>query len=95
MHSGVLAYLGPSSTISIQHALLAIILTTLAWLICSAFYNVYIHPLARFPGPKLAAASKYWLAYQEFVRGISLSDLRDELHAQYGASCSPPPASPQ
>ncbi|KAF8271918.1 putative P450 monooxygenase [Lactarius quietus] len=44
-----------------------------------------LHPSpAHFPGPRLAAASKFWLAYQEFVRGVSLSDIRDELHANYG-----------
>ncbi|KAH9000790.1 putative P450 monooxygenase [Lactarius hatsudake] len=71
--------------VSVQHVLIVVITIGLAWAFFSAFYNVYLHPLARFPGPRLAAASKFWLAYQEFVRGISLSDLRDELHDQYGA----------
>ncbi|KAH9990968.1 putative P450 monooxygenase [Russula compacta] len=66
------------------HVFLTVIAATLIWSLYSAFYNVYFHPLTRFPGPKLAAASKYWLFYQEFVRGISLSDIRDDLHAQYG-----------
>jgi hypothetical protein len=70
------------TTASVQNVLIAAVLTWSSW---SAFYNVYLHPLARFPGPKLAAASKYWLFYQEFVKGVSLSDVRDELHAQYGA----------
>ncbi|KAI9511645.1 putative P450 monooxygenase [Russula earlei] len=73
-----------TATISVQHVLLAVIVSALTWVICSAFYNVYLHPLARFPGPKLAAASTYWLFHQEFVRGISLSDIRDDLHSQYG-----------
>ena len=67
--------------------LLALVAAALTWSFYSAFYNVYFHPLARFPGPKLAGASKYWLFYQEFVRRVSLSDIRDELHAQYGALC--------
>ena len=73
------------TTASVQSVLFALIAAVLTWLCWSAFYNVYLHPLARFPGPKLAAASKYWLFYQEFVKGASLSDIRDELHAQYGA----------
>lgn len=73
------------ATPSVQNVLLAFTAAVLTWSLGFAFYNVYLHPLARFPGPKLAAASKYWLFYQEFVRGISLSDIRDELHAQYGA----------
>lgn len=65
--------------------ILAVVSAFLAWSFCLGFYNVYLHPLARFPGPRLAVASKYWLFYQEIIRGISLSDIRDNLHAQYGA----------
>lgn len=72
------------TTVSVQNALFALIAAVLSWSCWSALYNVYLHPLARFPGPKLAAASKYWLFYQEFVKGFSLSDVRDELHAKYG-----------
>ncbi|KAH9174685.1 putative P450 monooxygenase [Lactarius sanguifluus] len=71
-------------SVSIQHVLITVIAIGLAWALFTAFYNIHLHPLAHFPGPRLAAASKFWLAYQEFVRGISLSDLRDELHDQYG-----------
>jgi hypothetical protein len=71
--------------VSPTRILLAVVVAYLTWTVCRAFYNVYFHPLAHFPGPKLAAASKYWLFYQEFVRGISLSDIRDDLHTQYGA----------
>ena len=76
-------------TVSVQHVFVAVIAIGLAWAFSTAFYNVYCHPLAHFPGPRLAAASKFWLAYQEFVREISLSDIRDELHAKYGAPSSP------
>ncbi|KAI0280406.1 cytochrome P450 monooxygenase-like protein [Russula aff. rugulosa BPL654] len=72
------------TTATAQNVLYALFAAVLTWSIWSAFYNAYLHPLARFPGPKLAAASKYWLFYQEFVKGVSLSDVRDKLHAQYG-----------
>ncbi|KAH9177353.1 hypothetical protein EDB89DRAFT_1537874 [Lactarius sanguifluus] len=42
-------------------------------------------PLRHFPGPKLAACSRLWLAYRELVRGGSLGDLHVELHRQCGA----------
>ncbi|KAI9459862.1 putative P450 monooxygenase [Lactarius psammicola] len=59
----------------------AAILTFSVWRIV---YNVYFHPLSHFPGPKLAACSRLWLAYREIIRGESLSDLRVELHRKYG-----------
>ncbi|KAF8488488.1 cytochrome P450 [Russula emetica] len=47
-------------------------------------YNIYFHPLSRFPGPRGAACTGWWLAYMELGRGISLSTLREELHKKYG-----------
>ncbi|KAI0264712.1 cytochrome P450 [Gloeopeniophorella convolvens] len=70
-----------TAAVPAPHVLLAVVLT---WAAARALYNVYFHPLAHFPGPKLAAATRLWLAYREIVRGVSLSDIRDELHAQYG-----------
>jgi hypothetical protein len=49
-----------------------------------AVYNIFFHPLAHFPGPRRAACTRWWLAYMELVRGVSLSDLRIELHRKYG-----------
>lgn len=51
-------------------------------------YNVYFHPLSRFPGPRGAACTRWWLAYMELVRGVSLSTLRADLHRNYGESSS-------
>jgi hypothetical protein len=47
-------------------------------------YNVYLHPLARFPGPPVARTTIYWKAYVECVQKRSFCDVLRELHAQYG-----------
>ena len=88
MSDGVLQFVhslgvAPSTPIVLP----TLVAAALTWSFYSAFYNAYLHPLARFPGPRLAGVSKYWLFYQEFVRGASLSDIRDELHARYGTFC--------
>ncbi|KAH8996548.1 putative P450 monooxygenase [Lactarius hatsudake] len=62
----------------------AAIATVLAYSASRILYNLYFHPLSHFPGPKLAACSRLWLAYREIIRGHSLGDLRTELHRQYG-----------
>jgi hypothetical protein len=63
-------------------AALVAILTLAIWRI---IYNLHFHPLSRFPGPRLAACSRLWLAYRELIKRESLGDLRVELHRQYGA----------
>ena len=47
-------------------------------------YNLFFHPLSGFPGPRSAACTRWWLAYMELVKHVSISDLRAELHRKYG-----------
>ena len=64
------------------------VFTTAAGLLLYALvrviYNLYFHPLSRFPGPRGAACTRWWLAYMELGRGISLTTVRAELHKKYG-----------
>lgn len=54
-------------------------------LICTiAFYRLYLHPLSRIPGPRLAAISSCWYAHQ--VRHGRMLALGKSLHKQYGAA---------
>jgi hypothetical protein len=55
----------------------------------SISFLVFFHPLSEFPGPKLAAASSWWLVYQEWLRGRSLTDILFDLHQRYGMENSP------
>ncbi|KAI9508110.1 cytochrome P450 [Russula earlei] len=73
-----------SSLPSFQHAALITILGLLFYGLLRVIHNVFFHPLARFPGPRGAACTRWWLAYMELGRGISLADLRVELHQKYG-----------
>jgi hypothetical protein len=59
----------------------------LAWLSIQAqrwVFRIYFHPLARFPGPKIAAATTLWKAFVECVLQRSFRDVLAELHARYG-----------
>lgn len=49
-----------------------------------AAYNVYLHPLAKYPGPRLAAATTLWKLYVESIWRRSISLYLRELHDQYG-----------
>ena len=69
---------------SFQQAVLITTLGLLFYAFVRVIYNVYFHPLSRFPGPLGAACTRWWLAYMELGRGISLSTLCVELHQKFG-----------
>jgi hypothetical protein len=45
-------------------------------------YRLYFHPLARVPGPRIAAVSSFWHAYH--ARNGRMALLGKTLHRQYG-----------
>ncbi|KAK7932491.1 Cytochrome P450 monooxygenase yanH [Apiospora marii] len=47
-------------------------------------YNVFFHPLRKFPGPAMAGATGLWRAYREVLLKQNLGQELLELHKQYG-----------
>jgi hypothetical protein len=70
----------PSAAVLLSAGLTAL----LAYVLYAVTYNVYVHPLAKFPGPPLAGATTYWKAYIECIANRSFCHFLVELHAQYG-----------
>ncbi|KAF2207819.1 hypothetical protein CERZMDRAFT_114988 [Cercospora zeae-maydis SCOH1-5] len=60
------------------------VLVFFAHLASLAIYRLYLSPLAKFPGPKLAALTKWYEAYYEIIRNGQFSFHIEELHRQYG-----------
>ena len=66
-----------------------ILLIPMGYLLCLTVYRLYLHPLAKFPGPKLAALTKWYEAYYEIwpLNGKFSFHIED-LHKQYGEMSS-------
>jgi hypothetical protein len=58
------------------------------YLIGLAIYRLYFSPLAKFPGPKLAALTKWYEVYYEVVKRGQFTFHFNELHEKYGKAPS-------
>ncbi|KAK2747755.1 hypothetical protein FQN57_001785 [Myotisia sp. PD_48] len=47
-------------------------------------YRLFFHPLAKFPGPKLAAVTRYYEAYYDIIQNGQYTFKIKELHEKYG-----------
>lgn len=60
--------------------------TAVVLAIIDSVRNVFFHRLSTFPGPRLAAASSWWSAWQQAILGKSMHHICERLHERYGGS---------
>lgn len=61
-----------------------ILLLLSVFVISRMIYRLFWHPLAKFPGPKLAAATNLYGAYYDLIHCGSLCRQVARLHVTYG-----------
>lgn len=71
---------GLYSLLSVQ----SIVATIVLYYVTLALYRLYLHPLARFPGPKLAAVTRLYEGYYDLYQRGQYTFKIAELHKQYG-----------
>ncbi len=77
-----------SMVFTLGSTLPALAVTWLAFQILQICYNLFVHPLKKFPGPRAAAASTWWKAYVECFKQESQIHAIMKLHEKYGeTSC--------
>lgn len=70
--------------IPISGVLLFLLLATPVYILSLVVYRLYLHPLAKIPGPKLAAATSWYEFYYDVVgRGVFCWEIK-RMHDEYG-----------
>ena len=64
--------------------------TLFIYLVALGIYRLHFSPIAKFPGPKLAALTLWYEFYHDVVRGGQYIFKIDELHEQYGIATTFP-----
>jgi hypothetical protein len=71
----------------LSHILVSTSVTLVVYVVSLAFYRITLHPLAKIPGPKLAAITQLYQTYWGYRNGESRFYIQVErLHKQYGLS---------
>lgn len=61
-----------------------VIITIVVYIGSVALYRLFLHPLARFPGPKLAAVTRWYEGYYDVIQNGQYTFKIAEMHKKYG-----------
>ena len=61
--------------------------TTIGYCLAVAGYRLFFHPIAHFPGPKLAGLTRWYEFYYEMVQKGQMTFHIQDLHKKYGKPC--------
>ena len=77
---------GMTATLSKSGACGLALISFLVWYASRLVYNVYFHPLSKFPGPRLAGASRWYEGFFDNLVGDGGQYMYeiDRIHQKYG-----------
>ena len=75
------------ATLSARELIVASIGLPIAFVVTLVLHRLYLSPLAKFPGPKLAAATLWYEFYYDVIKRGKYTWQIAEMHSRYGACC--------
>ena len=86
--NNIMRFLREAQSLSLTAKVLFVFSVYVLYCSAVAIYRLYLSPLAKFPGPKLAAITDWYETYFELFRGIGgqYTFQIQRLHEQYGMS---------
>lgn len=78
--------IGTVATMLTSFFLIWFVVSFVLYQICLVAYRLFFHPLARFPGPKLAATTFWWECIQDLFAGQGGEYMNqvEAMHDKYG-----------
>lgn len=67
-----------------SHALLYGFFGLVLYFIYGVIYRLYLSPLAKIPGPRLAALTSWYICYYDVIKGGKFVFKIKDLHEEYG-----------
>lgn len=61
---------------------------TVGYCLAIAIYRLFFHPIAHFPGPKLAGLTRWYEFYYELIQKGQMTFHIQDLHKKYGEFCN-------
>lgn len=68
----------------LYHYVASLVLVLFTVVISGSVYRLYLHPLAKYPGPKLAAISLLYEFYYDGIKGGQYTFEIGRMHERYG-----------
>ncbi|KAL1615380.1 hypothetical protein SLS54_009034 [Diplodia seriata] len=66
-----------------RHPFLVLASPAVLWVLGLGIYRLFFHPIAKFPGPKLAGLTYWYETYHDFLRGGKYTEKISDLHDKY------------
>lgn len=88
--STLIDHLAPPGLPPIQYLLVIALFAVLDFIVAGGIYRLYFSPLAKFPGPKLAALTYWYEFYYDLIQGGRFQSEIARMHKKYGKQAFPP-----